>query len=194
MLLKLYQAGQPVLRNKAKTVKLNQLKSKQTQEVIDFMIATLRDAPGVGLAAPQVGESLRIIILEDKAKYHEPVPKEVLADQKRKAFTLKVLVNPELRIIGSDENLFFEGCLSADGYMAVVKRADKVHVKALDRTGQPVEFTAAGWQARIIQHEIDHLNGTLYVDKMISKSFTNLKNFNLKWRKAKQSQIAKSFK
>jgi peptide deformylase len=78
MLLKLYQVGQPILRKKAKTLTAAKLKSKHTQDIIDFMVSTLRDAPGVGLAAPQVGEALKIVIIEDKAKYHQPIPKDLL--------------------------------------------------------------------------------------------------------------------
>lgn len=94
MLLKIYQSGQPILRQKAKLVSKATLANKRTQELIDFMVETLRDSPGVGLAAPQVGEPLRIFIVEDKAEYHEQVPKGLLNAQDRKPVALKVFVNP----------------------------------------------------------------------------------------------------
>jgi peptide deformylase len=194
MLLKLYQTGQPVLRKKAKQVSASMLASKRTQELIDLMIATLQDSPGVGLAAPQVGESLQIFIVEDNAEYHEPIPKEVLAAQGRKPVPLKVFVNPTFTIVDADEATFFEGCLSVDGYVAAVPRAKSIKIDALDRHGKPVSFTAKGWFARILQHEIGHLNGELYIDHMLKRSFMSQKNFALYWRKALQEKIVQEFK
>jgi peptide deformylase len=193
MLLKLYQAGQPTLRKKAKHVSKQLLATKHTQDVIDFMISTLRDAPGVGLAAPQVGESLKIIIIEDKPSYVETVPKNLVREQKRKPLKLKVLVNPTLEVIDSETSLYFEGCLSVDGYVAAVARNKKVKVRALDRNGKEITFIAEGWQARILQHEIDHLFGTLYLDKMIPQSYSSIKNFSRLWRKSMESDIRKKF-
>jgi peptide deformylase len=193
MLLKLYQTGQPILRRKAKVVSKELLAQKQTQELIDLMVETLRDAPGVGLAAPQVGEPLRIFIVEDKAEYHKQVPKDVLKSQERKPVSLKILVNPEIEVTEQDEALFFEGCLSVDGYVAAVPRAKSVKIRALNRHGKPVTFTAHGWFARILQHETDHLNGTLLIDRMKNKSFMGLKNFNILWREAMPNEIKKEF-
>lgn len=193
MLLKLYQTGQPILRKPAKSVSREELASGHVQEVIDYMVATLHDAPGVGLAAPQVGEALRIVIVDDKAKYHEQVPKSLLEAQGRKPVPLKVLVNPVIKIMDPEPALFFEGCLSIDGYVAAVPRAKGVEVTAWDRDGQKLSFTAHDWYARILQHEIDHLNGTLYLDKMLSKSFMGMKNFNNLWRKSLQPDIEKAF-
>ncbi len=193
MLLKLYQSGQPVLRKKSKIVKKKELASKKTQEIIDFMIGTLRDAPGVGLAAPQVGENLQIIIIEDRKKYHDQVPKEVLKAEGRKPISLKVLINPVLEIIDENIELFFEGCLSIDGYMAAVNRAKKVRVTALDRNGKKINYIAENWHARILQHEIEHLNGVLYIDSMKPKSFMTIRNFNMLWRKALPEKIKRTF-
>lgn len=193
MLLKLCQAGQPVLREKAKVLSKQILAKKQTQDLIDLMIQTLRDSPGVGLAAPQVGEQLQIFIVEDLAKYHELVPKDVLMAQERKPVPLRVFVNPKLEVMNSENALFFEGCLSVEGYMAAVPRAKSVRITALDRHGKSVAITAHGWFARILQHEFDHLNGRLLIDRMIPESFMTLKNFSLKWRKALPTAIEKEF-
>ncbi|HEY1645754.1 MAG TPA: peptide deformylase [Candidatus Saccharimonadales bacterium] len=193
MLLQLYQTGQPILRKKAKAVTREELVLKHTQDVIDFMIATLRDAPGVGLAAPQVGEALQIIIIDDKAKYHEQVPLEVLEAQGRKPIPLKVLVNPKLKILDSKTELWFEGCLSVDGYVAAAPRAKAVKVEAWDRHGKPISYSATAWHARILQHELDHLDGTLLIDRMYVKSFMSLKNFNNLWRKALSDKIENAF-
>ena len=193
MLLKLYQAGQPILRKPAKSVTQQQLQTQHVQDVIDFMITTLRDAPCVGLAAPQVGESLQIVIVEDKASYHETVPKALLAESNRKSVGLKILVNPTLEIIDAKMAHYFEGCLSVDGYAAVVARHKAVRVHAWDRTGREVSYVAKGWHARIVQHEVDHLLGTLYVDVMITQSFMSIKNFTMLWRKALEKDIKKAF-
>jgi peptide deformylase len=193
MLLKLYQAGQPILREPAKPVTKQQLASKRVQDVIDFMVATLRDAPGVGLAAPQVGEALRIVIIEDKAKYHDQVHTPLLKEQGRKAVALKVLVNPEIEIIDPEKLSYFEGCLSVDGYTAVVPRSRQVRVTALDREGKTITFVAHDWLARIVQHEVDHLDGQLYIDRMVSTSFMTLKNYTLLWRKALTAKIKNTF-
>lgn len=194
MLLKIYQTGQPTLRKKAKIVSRGTLAKKETQKLIDLMVETLHDSPGVGLAAPQVGEPLRICIIEDKAEYHEQVPKDVLKAQNRKPTELIILINPEVEIIGNDEALFFEGCLSIEGYVAAVPRAIRMKVKALNRHGEPVEIVAHGWLARILQHEIDHLNGKLLIECMVQQSFMSVKNFSLLWRKALPDAIEKEFK
>lgn len=193
MLLKIYQTGQPILRKRAKVIGKDTLAAKPTQELIDLMIATLRDSPGVGLAAPQIGEPLRLFIVEDLAKYHGHAPKELLKAQAREPIALKVFVNPELEVIEQDEALFFEGCLSVDGYVAAVPRAKSVRIKALDRHGKPITYTAHGWFARILQHETDHLNGSLLIDRMKVKSFMSLKNFNNLWRTALPAKIEKEY-
>jgi peptide deformylase len=193
MLLKLYQAGQPILRSKAAPVKPNELKGPKVQDLIDFMIATLRDAPGVGLSAPQVGKALQICIIEDKASYHELVPKPLLLEQQRKPVGLKILINPTLQFIDKQRTYYFEGCLSIDGYVAVVPRYRSVKVSAFDRHGTPISFSAHGWQARILQHEADHLLGKLYIDAMLPNSFMTIKHFSLGWRKAQTSAIRKHF-
>ncbi|MDB5166332.1 MAG: peptide deformylase [Candidatus Saccharibacteria bacterium] len=193
MLLKIHQAGQPILRKQAKTVTESVLRSRETQDLIDHMIETLRDVPGVGLSASQVGSPLNICIMEDKAAYHKPLLPEVLMAQGRKEFSLKVLVNPRLEIIETEPEIFFEGCLSVEGYVGVVPRASKVRVTATDRHGEALSFVAKGWQARILQHEVDHLHGILYIDKVRLSSFMNIKNFNNLWRDALQPKIEKHF-
>lgn len=193
MLLKLYQAGQLVLRKTAKPLTKQQLATKRTQEIIDYMIATLRDAPGVGLAAPQVGESLRIIIIEDKSSCHKKVDPKLLREQGRKTIPLLVLINPVLKVQGNQTNAYFEGCLSVEGYAGVVARAQTVTLTAWDRHGNAVSYEAHGWFARILQHEIDHLQGTLYTDKMLPASFMTVKNQAVLYGKALESKLRKTF-
>ena len=184
MLLKIEQAGHVVLRKPARKVSTAQLQSAAFQQLIDLMVATLRDKPGVGLAAPQVGESVQMVIIEDKRSYQQKLSPEVLAAQKRRPVPLKVLINPRYEVIDGEQAYFFEGCLSVEGYRAVVPRAAKVKVSALDRIGKAVTFTADGWLARIVQHEIDHLHGSLYIDSMYPKSLVTERCFQSEWADA----------
>lgn len=144
------------------------------QDLIARMIDTMRRAPGVGLAAPQIGVPLRVIVLEDRAEYlAKSTPAEV-AERERIAFEPRVIVNPVLRTIGKQRATFFEGCLSVSGFAGIVERDHEVEVTGLDDKGQKVVWRARGWPARILQHEVDHLNGTLYIDRMMTRSFSTL--------------------
>lgn len=194
MILKIVQVGDECLRKSSAKLTKTQIKSEKIQNLIDLMIATLRDKPGVGLAAPQVGELLQIIVIEDKKQYHKSVADELLKAQKRKPVALKVIINPVLTIIDNEQQLYFEGCLSVDGFRAVVPRALKVRVTGLDRQGQPITINGEGWLARILQHEVEHLSGNLYVDSMTSRSFMTTENFTKKWSDALPDKIDQSFK
>lgn len=141
----------PSLRLKAKPV---QVFDKTLQTLIDDMFETMRDAPGVGLAAPQIGESLRVVVVE----YTD--------DERENARPKKyVLVNPEIVQESEETVTDFEGCLSVPGLAGEVERFEAVTVQAKNRFGKPIKLKASGWLARIFQHEIDHLNGVLYIDR-----------------------------
>jgi peptide deformylase len=167
------QAGDPVLRTRAVEVPIEAIASPEIQNLIDDMVDTMRAAPGVGLAAPQVGRSLRIIVVEDP-----PEAVGRLTDAQRmergrmQPFGLQVFVNPVLRFLGAERTTFPEGCLSIPGYAALVERSLRVEVSSFDRAALRHDWTAfEGWPARILQHEVDHLDGTLYTDRMIARSF-----------------------
>jgi peptide deformylase len=166
MLLKIVQSGDPVLRTAARPLTPQEIASAEVAQLIDLMRETMRDAPGVGLAAPQIGLPLQLAVIEDVA--------EVEATE-RTAVPFHVIINPQITL-GDERVEFFEGCLSVDGYQAVVPRARTVHVEARDHKGEPVSIDAHGWYARILQHEIDHLGGTLYIDRMRSRTFTTSRN------------------
>jgi peptide deformylase len=166
MHLKIVQAGDPVLREPARALTADELASAEIQQLIEMMRETMRDAPGVGLAAPQIGVPLQLAVIEDVV---------VLEATERKPVPFHVIVNPRLRL-GRDAVEFFEGCLSVEGFQAVVARAHAVEVEALDHDGSPVKIGASGWYARILQHEIDHLHGTLYIDRMRSRTFSTARN------------------
>ena len=141
-------AGDPVLRTKAK--KVRNVGDASLQKLIDDMIDTMRAAPGVGLAAPQVGVSLRVVVIE--------TPDDGLI----------ALINPEV-VKKSGERRLNEGCLSVPGYQAEITRSKQVTVKALDRNGKEVRIKAVdSLLAQALEHEIDHINGILYIDYLTS--------------------------
>ena len=154
-LRKIVTLPEPVLRRKAHTVtKVD----KNLQIVIDDMIETMREAPGVGLAAPQIGLSERIIVVE----YFEREEDEEKEDAPKKVW---VVLNPEI-VKSSEETLMgVEGCLSIPGLVGEVERHAAIQVKGLNRHGKPTKIKAEGWLARIFQHEIDHLNGIVFPDR-----------------------------
>jgi peptide deformylase len=171
-LLPIVQTGAPVLRARAIEVAPERIKSPEFQTLITTMIATMRAAPGVGLAAPQIGIPWRVIVLEDDERLISGSSDEEREERGRVAFPTRVFINPELKLIGDKTEIFFEGCLSVDGYAALVERSYEVEVSGLDENALPQMWRVTGWPARILQHEVDHLNGMLYIDRMKTRSFT----------------------
>ena len=182
MRLKIVTVGEPLLREVAAKVSKKQLLYPDTQNLIEYIRETMRDAPGVGLAAPQVGVSLQIAVIEDKAEYHKGISASEMTERERKPVRFHIIVNPVLELLSEPDRSFFEGCLSLPGYTAIVARARTVRVTCLNHKGDHKVIKASGWYARILQHEIDHLNGTLYIDKMNPRSFCSLENYNRNWK------------
>ena len=156
----------PVLRRKAKAVTNF---DKNLQALIDDMIETMRDAPGVGLAAPQVGISERLAVIEYAEEDDEEEVETVHEDMEKppkppKPKQLFVLINPEIVKTSEEKVMGIEGCLSIPGLLGEVERHHALQVKALNRHGKPVKLKVDGWLARIFQHEIDHLNGVVFTD------------------------------
>jgi peptide deformylase len=146
-----------VLRRKARPVtKFDGI----LQTLIDDMIDTMRDAPGVGLAAPQVGVSERVIVVE----YAEPEETEEGEEPQEVEPKLYVMVNPEIVKSSPETVVGVEGCLSIPTLVGEVERAYEVRIKGLNRRGQPMKLKVDGWLARIFQHEIDHINGVVFTD------------------------------
>lgn len=172
MTLEIVQAGHPVLRKQGREVTREEISSPSIQQLIELMRETMHDAPGVGLAAPQIGESIQLAVIEDKAEYLRDLSAEQLARLQRSAIPFHVIINPKLSVLDNSSAQFFEGCLSVEGYQAVVDRALNVRVECLNERGEEVTINAQGWYARILQHEIDHLNGILYVDRMQTRTLT----------------------
>jgi len=153
--LDIIRPDNPILRKKAKRITNF---DKKLQKLIDNMVETMIEAPGVGLAAPQVAVSQRLLVarLQDDEK-----SKEEFGDLAGKLF---VLVNPEIVKTSKETVEGVEGCLSIPGYLGTVDRFEKVTIDSLDRNGKPQRIKAEGWLARVFQHEIDHLDGKLYID------------------------------
>ncbi|HXG53442.1 MAG TPA: peptide deformylase [candidate division Zixibacteria bacterium] len=162
-ILKVSRLGHPVLRRPADRVEREELESAAVQKLIDDMIETMREYDGVGLAANQVHESKRIAVLEVAENPRYP---------NKPAVPLTVLVNPVIAPAGEDLEEDWEGCLSIPDLRGKVPRYRAVRVEAWDRRGDDLRFTATGFHARIIQHECDHLNGRVYLDRM--RDFTTL--------------------
>jgi len=179
--LEIVQVGDPVLRQEARGLTREELASPQIQELIADMRDTMRAAPGVGLAAPQIGESIQLVVIEDASAYHAKLSAAELTARERDAVPFHVLVNPTLTIRSDEVIDAFEGCLSFAGFNMVVPRARKVRVEALDEHGEPVVKVATGWYARILQHEVDHLHGVVCCDRMEPRTLTTLPNYTKRW-------------
>jgi len=191
MRLKIMQAGEAVLRQRGKDLSAGEIRSREIQNLIEWMRETMYDAPGVGLAAPQVGLALRLAVIEDKPENLKDVPADYLKERDRKAVPFHVIVNPKLTLEGPADAEFFEGCLSLAGFTAVVPRARKVRVECLDHQGEAKTIQASGWYARILQHEIDHLEGTVYIDRMRSRTFMTVENHNRYWKNKSGADLRK---
>lgn len=191
--IKIANVGETVLRSEARPLTLEEITSSRIRELIEHMRETLSDAPGVGLAAPQVGEPLQLAIIEDKVEYHANLTEAELAERGRRPISFQVLINPKIQLLLSPDVAFFEGCLSLPGFLGMVPRARQVSVKALNQFGEPVHIEAEGWYARILQHEIDHLKGTLYIDHMWDRSFCSLDNYNKHWKSKSTYELVQKF-
>jgi peptide deformylase len=176
MILKIRQVGEPVLRQKARPLSHDEVLERTIQDLIESMRDTMHDASGVGLAAPQIGIPLQLVVVEDQPQFLQKLSAEELAIRERSAVPFHVLINPVITLTESETSEFFEGCLSVAGFAAVVSRAKRVRVECLNERAEPTVIDAKGWYARILQHEIDHLQGALYIDRMNPRTFSTLDN------------------
>jgi len=157
MILKVARLGHPVIRAKARPVDPAIIGKPEFQALLDDMVETMHEYVGVGLAAPQVHLSIRVAVLE--VEHHPRYPD-------MPSVPLTYLINPEVTILDAEKVDEFEGCLSVPAMRGLVPRAKKVHVKALGRKGEALDFVATDFHARVIQHETDHLGGEVYLDRM----------------------------
>ena len=166
-ILKVARMGHPVLRAKARALDVSEIRSPRIQQLIDDMFETMHEYQGVGLAAPQVHESLRLFVAG-----FPPSRERTDEDADVERVPEMALINPEWRPDGTESVEDWEGCLSIPDIRGRVPRARRIVVRAYDRRGKPIEVRAAGFTARVIQHESDHLDGVLFFDRM--KSFDTL--------------------
>jgi peptide deformylase len=165
-ILKVARMGHPVLRQKARALDKHELRSQALQQIIDDMIETMHEYVGVGLAAPQVHQSLRLFVAE-------------LDPDGRGDSEVVTIVNPQIDVIGSETVAGWEGCLSIPDIRGMVPRAAEIKLTALDRHGKRMEIDAKDFAARVIQHETDHLDGILFFDRMRSfESLTFMEEFS----------------
>lgn len=166
--LKIAKLGNPVLRKVALPVTPEDIRSRSLQQFIDDMLETMRAAEGIGLAAPQVCRSQQVIVMECHGEG---------------GFPETVLINPKIVYYGPHQAEMWEGCLSVDGLRGKVTRPSMIRVQGLDRHGSPVDFEATGLFAVCIQHEMDHLLGKVFLDRMTDFStLTQLDEFDQYWR------------
>jgi len=169
-ILKVARMGHPVLRARAKPLDKATVKSTATQKLIDDMMETMAEYHGVGLAAPQVHEGLRLFVASLDSERGEE-PSEPVA-----------IINPEISPIGPDISEDWEGCLSIPDIRGKVPRHYEIRVRGLDREGQPIDLRARGFSARVIQHETDHLDGILFFDRMQGfETLTFLDEYSRYW-------------
>ena len=184
--------GAPVLRQAARPLSRQEILSPAIQTLINQMRETMNQAPGVGLAAPQIGQSLQLAVIEDKAEYQKAIDPVTLAERERKPVRFHVIVNPVLTLESPSDLEFFEGCLSLPGFVALVPRSRKVRVDCLDHRGEPRTIHATGWYARILQHEFDHLQGTVYVDRMHCRSLCSVDHYTNYWKDLAIANVKKN--
>ena len=179
------QAGHPVLRHRAAPFD-GQLDDAVLGQLIEVMCRTMHEAPGVGLAAPQIGIPLQLAVLEDQ---FDVDPAAAVA-RERAPLDFFAMLNPVYAPLGDETSSFYEGCLSVRGYQAVVTRHRNVSLDYLRPDGGSAHAEFHGWQARIVQHETDHLHGALYLDRAESRSLASNEEYAARWAKPGISQAA----
>lgn len=192
MPLTIVQAGAPVLRKAARALRPNEIRSREIRALIQQMKETMYAAPGVGLAAPQIGQGIQLAVIEDRAEYTKGWTPEQLAERERKAVAFHVIINPRITLVGEESVEYFEGCLSVPNLMSLTPRARKVRVECLDENCEPRVIEASGWYARILQHEIDHLGGTMFVDRMYPRTLMTVENFMQHWKEKSLTELKES--
>jgi peptide deformylase len=177
------------LRRPSRPLQPDEIRSREIQRLIEEMKETMYAAPGVGLAAPQIGQPIQLAVIEDRQQYMKDWSAEELAARDRKPVPFHAIINPAITFLSREQIEFFEGCLSVTGLLALVPRAHTVRVEYLDEKGTQKRIEARGWYARILQHEIDHLLGNLYLDRMYAKTLMTVENYKKFWVNKSTEQI-----
>ena len=192
-ILPIVECGDPVLRRPAEPVSPSDLCTSELRLLIAQMRATMYAAPGVGLAAPQVGVPIQLAVLQDGPERWGQLTEDERMARERDGLPFTVLVNPALQPVDDSGTVsFYEGCLSVPGLTGVVARHRSVRVEAIDEHGQPVDRVFSGWAARIVQHEVDHLGGRLYLDRAETRSLSTISNYADLWARRPPEDAAAS--
>ena len=186
--LDIVQMGQPILREKARSLTVAEIQSPKIQALIQAMRTTLH-GKGVGLAAPQVGYSLQIAVIEDLPEYINLLPIEIQKERERYPIPFQVFINPQIIAMDTTKELFFEACLSIGTGARITPRIHRITVEFFNERGEKQKITAEGWFARILQHEIGHLNGTLFIDVADPRTEITLSEYKEKWIFANKARI-----
>ena len=174
--------GNPLLRKPCSPVEPMAWSRPRLERLCRILLATMPAARGVGLAANQIGVAARVIALGDRARLMPGVDPELYERQGRVPFDPYVVVNPVLRPRPETGwSAWFEGCLSFPGHTGLVSRWNEVDIEGTASDGSPIRATARGWQARILQHEVDHLDGVLYIDRAPTRTLMHKREFATNW-------------
>ncbi|CAK8682368.1 unnamed protein product [Clavelina lepadiformis] len=165
------QIGDPVLRKKCKEIPRNEILKPTNQHLISELVKMMRSRHLYSLSAPQIGVPLKIFVAElTDLKLHSNAPEKISME----TFPLKIFINPRMEVIDDKVCVELESCHSLHSYSAQVPRFKSVHVRGFDKHGEAIEWLASGWSARVIQHEYDHMDGIMYIDKMNTKTFSDI--------------------
>ena len=196
--LRILQKKNPIdritLDSVAIPIRTDEFHSNRIIDAIQNLEDTMRHAHGCGIAAPQIGMNRRIILVEDLAEYMDGIPEHVLAAMGRMPFARIILINPIVTIVDAEDVFLFEGCLSHSSVeLGVVPRAKTIHVVAFNESGEPLSFDATGMLARIIQHEVDHLDGVCIDTKALPNTWVALDDYKAIWRGCPPDEIKRAF-
>ena len=181
-ILEIAKLGNPILRRVAAPVEIRECQTDSFQRFLDDMVETMRVKDGVGLAAPQVSRSIRVIVIESEENTRYP---------KAPSLALRIMLNPTITSYSEETIEGWEGCLSLDNLRGNVTRSERIHVDGFNRFMEPVSVDAEGFLAVVFQHEIDHLNGKLFIDRMNDLStLSHLVEYDRFWAQEQETSAA----
>lgn len=183
------QAGHPMLRTRSRDVRPSEILETDLLQTIAQLYETMKKGRGIGISAPQIGVNVNLIVLEDCEEFMSQHPPEILAEQERYPFERKVFFNPRFTPICDEHTIYFENCLSVPGYAGLVRRHRELELTALDESAEPVTWRMRGWPARLLQHEIDHLDGVLYTDRILPRSLCTMDEGMERWFHAPLDEV-----
>lgn len=186
------QVGHPTLRQVADAVADDFPTSPQGCGLVQRLFAKLQSMRMIGLAAPQLDEGVELLVMEDLEEYLEPYSADLLQLQGRVPFPATAMFNPTWRPRGAATTVFFEGCGSVPGLTALVERFLEVEVDFIGEDGVQRKLELRGWPARLFQHEVDHLQGVLYTDKMIPRSLCTFEEAKKRWMERPVEEVLAS--